>query len=337
MRTSSQVIKKLTEYMPEFKTRIEPIKVEDIKPNEHNPRKKFGQEEADELVESIDSKGVLQPIIVYEKKEEGKKIYILLDGQRRYEACKKLNKKFIPAHILEKEPTFLENLSLMFHIHNVHEEWTELAIVKTLVKIIKEMGINKNWITTEEKQILQKLTSLSKYKLKKYLDILRFSTPVIDKFMEAELKEKPDLDIDLLTELKQPIYRLKNILPKVANNFPEEKFVDVIIEKKKAKIITTNKQIRKLSKIISNVNNYKINKEVATEKILYFLENKNVTIEEIYSDTSEAIEQTKEIIKISEKLRREIENIDLRKITEQDKKNLSAELKRLIDTIERRI
>jgi len=155
--------------------------------------------------------------------------------------------------------------------------------------------------------------------------------------MESELKEKPDLDIDLLTELKSPLYKIKNVMPVVRRRFPEQKFVDIFIQKKKDKIITTNKQIRKLSKIITNAKQGKINKQVATDKIVYFLENKNVTIEEIYSDTSEAVEQTKEIVKMSVKLRREIDNIDLRKVPEEDKSNLIEELQKLIDSIKRRL
>ena len=327
------IVKELTEFIPDFKREIKEIPLEDTEPNRFNPRKKFGQEEEDELIESINSKGVLQPVIVYEK---GSK-YILLDGQRRYFACKKLGVKKIPAHVVMKEPSVIQNLSLMFHIHNVHEDWTDLAIAESLLKIIAELNIDKNHPTKENLKYVHKLTSLSYYKINKYLDVLRFPQSVIDRFKESELKEKPDLDLDLLAELRKPIKNIQKFLPSLSNKYSEERIVDIFVNKKKEKIITTNKQIRMLSKIITNAQRGKINKQVAIEKISEFFDNKSTPIEKIYSDTSEAIEQAKIIIRSSEKLIGDIENIDLRKVHIEDKQKLIDELRTLIDAIERKI
>ncbi len=334
MPSKEVIFRKLTEFMPDFKNRIEPISINDIEVNEFNPRKRFGQEEEDELLNSINSKSVLQPIIVYEKKNQKGK-YVLLDGQRRFQACKKLNIETIPAHILKNEPDLLENISLMFHIHNVHEEWTELAIVKTLETIISNSGVNKNRISKEEKKELQKITSLSNYKLNKYLDFLKYPKSIIDKFLESELKEKPDLDIDILLELKRPINKISKAMPSILEKYPKEKFVDVFIQKKKDKIITTNKQIRKFAKIVSNAAAGRVDKQLAKEKIILFLDKPTLTVEEIYSDTSETVEQAKEIRKLSEKIRREVEHIDLRKLPVEDKEQLEIEIKNLVGSLQR--
>ncbi|GEM_PF-1063646 len=327
------LIKKLTDYMPDFKTKIEMISIESIEPNQFNPRKKFGQEEEDELIESINSKGVLQPIIVFEKK--GK--FVLLDGQRRFQACKKIGINKIPAHIITKEPSILENLSLMFHIHNVHEDWTDLAIAISLQNIIKELKINVKTTSKDDLKMIHKFTSLSYYKINKYLDVLRYPQSIIDRFMESELKEKPDLDLDLLAELRKPIKNIKKVMPSLSAKFSDEKIVDIFVNKKKEMVITTNKQIRMLSKIVSNVKKGKINGRLAAEKISEFFTKKEMPIEQIYADTSEAIEQAKIIMKSSEKLIRDIDYIDLRKIPEEDKKKLNNELKKLKESIERKI
>lgn len=331
-------MKKITDFMPEFKNRIDEISIEDIEPNPFNPRKKFSQEKEDELIESIaQMKIVLQPIIVYEKIRKQEKKYIILDGQRRYQACKKLGIDKIPAHILVKEPTYVENLSIMFHIHNVHEDWTDLAISTTIPELCRELEIDPQHPTKEGMQNIKKLTSLSMYKLKKYFDVLTYSDEIIKEFREAELKEKPDLDVDILSELKSPLKKIRALMSSSMKiEYSKEKIVKIIVEKKKNKVITTNKQIRKLSKIAMNVNRGKVNKQVAIERIKDFLDNKEVTIDDIYSDTSEAIEQAKGIIKNSEKLRKEIDNIDLRKLPNEDKKSLSTELKNLNESIKRK-
>src|SRR5258706_10009091 len=122
----------------QYKDRIQNIPLAQIETNPLNPRKRFVDDEADTLIESILSKGLLNPIIVFKRKKDNK--YIILDGERRFLAFQKVNYKEISCHVLENEPNDLENLSLMFHIHNVREEWTDFAIAQTLIKVIDEMG-----------------------------------------------------------------------------------------------------------------------------------------------------------------------------------------------------
>jgi len=323
-------INEIIKYIPGFRNRITKISLQDIEPNSENPRRRYGQEEEDELIESINSKGVLQPIIVF---EDGNKKYVLLDGQRRISACKKLGFKEIPAHILDKKPSPIENISIMFHIHNIYEEWTDMAIVTSLGKLISELGINKNNLTKEDIQNLKKLTSLSEYKIRKYQKILKYSKPVLNRFMESELKENPDIDLDLLSELSSPFKSIKEFFPEIVKKYPEKEFVEVFIQKKKDKIIQTNKEIRNIFKIINNAKKGKINKNLVKEKILDFLEDRYLSINQIYSETSESIEQSKLIKKTSEKLRRDISNLDLGKLPKEDKKELIEELKKLINSI----
>ena len=122
----------------EYDQKVKQISLVDLIPNEFNPRARFNEEEEEELIDSILSKGILNPIIVYFDSKKSK--YVILDGERRFRACKKINIKTIPARILLKEPDLLESLSLMFHIHNVREDWTEFAISMTIRRIVDEMG-----------------------------------------------------------------------------------------------------------------------------------------------------------------------------------------------------
>ena len=315
-----------------FKT-LEAIDIKKVEINDLNPRKRFGQEEEDELVESIKEKGVLNPIIVYER--NGK--YILLDGERRFRACMKLGLEFVPAHILERKPTILENLSIMFHIHNVHEDWTDLEIARTVQRIMDEIGIRSvENITREDIKEIKKITSLSEYKIKKFLDVLRYPKSVINKFMDSEKKEKPDLDIDTLAELRKPIKALQNNMDDVLKKYPVEKIVDIIIEKKKNKIIKTNKELRKLTTIVSNAKKNVINFNVAKEKILDFFDNKEKSIEDIYSEISEDIEQAKMVIKSADKLIDNIRNINLARLPKDEIAGLKWKLSKLKEEIDRK-
>src|SRR6266436_2422539 len=89
------------------------ISPDQIERNQDNPRTEFDPQLLDELADSIRKKGVLVPITVYEK---APKRYVLLDGERRWLAAKRINRQNIPAWISTR-PNPIENLEAMFHIH----------------------------------------------------------------------------------------------------------------------------------------------------------------------------------------------------------------------------
>lgn len=71
------------------------IMVNDIEPNPYQPRKEFLEEELGELIDSIVTYGVIQPIIV--RKHNNK--FQIIAGERRWQASKKLGLATIPAVI----------------------------------------------------------------------------------------------------------------------------------------------------------------------------------------------------------------------------------------------
>ena len=73
------------------------IELKHIIANPYQPRREINPEHVKELAMSIQSEGLLQPIVVREK--NGK--FELIAGERRFHAFKHLNLKFIPARIIE--------------------------------------------------------------------------------------------------------------------------------------------------------------------------------------------------------------------------------------------
>ena len=82
------------------------IPIEKIQPNRDQPRKTFSGEELTELKNSIESKGLLQPIIVREKGG----YYEIVAGERRWRAAQLAQLHEIPALI--KELTDIEVLEI---------------------------------------------------------------------------------------------------------------------------------------------------------------------------------------------------------------------------------
>ncbi|MCQ2529371.1 MAG: ParB/RepB/Spo0J family partition protein [Saccharofermentans sp.] len=102
-----------TEGIPEnSKNSVVELKVNDISPNEDQPRKDFDESALNELAESIKENGVIQPIIVT-KKGTG---YAIVAGERRWRASRLAGMEIIPAIIREltdkeiMEQALIENI-----------------------------------------------------------------------------------------------------------------------------------------------------------------------------------------------------------------------------------
>jgi ParB family transcriptional regulator, chromosome partitioning protein len=95
--------------------RIVTLKVDDIIPNPNQPRKDFNEEKLKELGENIKAVGLKQPLIVRALKD-GK--YQIVDGERRYRACRLIKLEDIPVEIRHDIKTEQDAAIQSFIINN---------------------------------------------------------------------------------------------------------------------------------------------------------------------------------------------------------------------------
>jgi ParB/RepB/Spo0J family partition protein len=114
-----------------FLTNIKNIAIDDLI-LEDNIRKSFDEETITSLANSIEKQGLLQPILVA---PSGNGKYLVIAGQRRYLAVKKLNGNYIPCHIVKTNDKKLlqlvenlqrENLSLFDKAKAIYEKLCEI-------------------------------------------------------------------------------------------------------------------------------------------------------------------------------------------------------------------
>lgn len=86
-----------------------------IVPSPFQPRKEFAADAMEELVNSIKSKGVLEPVLVRRKGD----VYELMAGERRYRAAKEAKAVEIPVRVIDA--TDQEAFEIGF-IENLHRE-----------------------------------------------------------------------------------------------------------------------------------------------------------------------------------------------------------------------
>jgi len=100
------------------------VRIADVEPNPHQPRKIFEDEPLRSLSESIKVDGVIQPVIVSKGSKPGK--YILVAGERRWRASKMAGLENIPVIIKEGSPEEMLRIALIENIQrqdlNIIEE-----------------------------------------------------------------------------------------------------------------------------------------------------------------------------------------------------------------------
>ena len=107
---------------------ITTIKLSQIRPDSLQPRKIFQDAQIDDLAESIKKYGLLQPILV--KKQDDR--YIIIAGERRYRACKKLGLEYVEVIIKDDENAML--ISLMENIQRENLTALEEAVAIQNIK-----------------------------------------------------------------------------------------------------------------------------------------------------------------------------------------------------------
>ena len=99
----------------DIENQVTMVKISMVEPNRNQPRKYFGEDSLYEMAESIKKQGVLQPLLVSNKKD----YYEIIAGERRWRAAKIAGKKEIPVIIKELSEQEIVEISL---IENIQRE-----------------------------------------------------------------------------------------------------------------------------------------------------------------------------------------------------------------------
>ncbi len=127
------------------------LKLEDVEVSLSNVRKSHLEEGIEELAKSIREIGVQQPVVVFEKKNERRKRYELIIGQRRYLACHKIGETRIPALITKvKDKTDALIKSFSENIHRLDLDYRDkmqvatelLSKFRTIKEVSRRLGVS---------------------------------------------------------------------------------------------------------------------------------------------------------------------------------------------------
>lgn len=121
----------------------EKVKLKDLRPNPYQPRKHFDDEAIDELKQSIEQHGVLQPIVV----RKSIKGYEIVVGERRFRAAKLAKLESIPAIVRELTDDEMMELALIENLQR--EDLNPLEEAKAYKKLMEHLSLTQDQLSAK--------------------------------------------------------------------------------------------------------------------------------------------------------------------------------------------
>jgi ParB family chromosome partitioning protein len=114
------------------------LPVEAIKPNPKQPRTKFDPEALAGLAASIESSGVIQPLLVRPLHDGG---YELIAGERRWRAAQQAGLAKVPAVV--RDPEQAERLQVALIENMVREDLNPVEEARACDALVRDLGLSK--------------------------------------------------------------------------------------------------------------------------------------------------------------------------------------------------
>ena len=118
------------------------VKITKVEPNREQPRKHFDEEALQELADSIKQFGLLQPILVQDKKDH----YEIIAGERRWRASKLAGLKEVPVIIKNYSSQEIVEISLIENIQR--QDLNPIEEARAYKRLLTEFNLKQDDIAT---------------------------------------------------------------------------------------------------------------------------------------------------------------------------------------------
>ena len=126
------------ETKPEDKGPVSIVSITKVEPNREQPRRKFDEDALAELADSIKQFGVLEPLIVQDRK----KYYEIIAGERRWRAAKLAGMKEVPVIIKKLTEQEIVEISLIENLQR--EDLNEIEEAQAYKRLLEEFHLKQD-------------------------------------------------------------------------------------------------------------------------------------------------------------------------------------------------
>ena len=268
-----KTIKKVTlDGLSQTGERVCDILVEQIDPSPNQPRQNFARADMEELINSIRSNGIIQPLILVQK-EQGR--YEIIAGERRWRSAKILGLKTVPSLIRQIDVNKKLEIALLDNIQR--KDLNAMEKARAYQRLIDEFNLTQENIS--------KRLGLARATIANTLRLLRLPETVQSAIEQEKISEG---HAKTLCSIEDPVKQemlLKRILGLGLTVRETAKMANAKQVRRKNK---TNPELEEKAKILSRIldTKVKINQSGKKIKILievYNQENLDIIIERIVS------------------------------------------------------
>ncbi len=274
---------------------VKQVRVDELKPNPHNPRLLFDKLPIDTLRESIARVGILVPLTVYRDPRRGH--YVILDGQRRWICASEIGLRKVPVNEVA-EPTLVQNIVTMFQIHKLREDWELMpTALKLEVLMLETKDFNNKRVATLtglDEAVVVRCKKLLSYE-KKYHEMMLDPNP--------EQRTKADFFIELY-----PVRHDRNV--RKFEWFRPVRFTDQMIDKVEAKSLRSVTDFRIVKQHINNA--VKADRiQAISKRLRQFAESPTARVEILELQTAQTYALAKSLTKDVRRLMEQLDDIDV--------------------------
>lgn len=269
-------------------TPLQTVSPDEIRQNPDNPRLVFREEEMTQLMNSIREVGIKVPVSLY---QDGKH-YVLIDGERRWRCAKRLNLKAIPS-IIQPKPTRLENLLMMFNIHNVRLDWDLMPMALKLAEV-RDM-LQKSGKAADVKA-LSAITGVPTPTVKRAFDLLDLPSKYQKMLLKEAEKPRSEQRIkpDLFIEIYKSLHAVERYTPEVFEAVQKPEYVEAMVDKYMSGVVDNVVGFRELTKI-ARAERAGVDREHAIPTIIRLVRRKNYGIKDAFQDTVQAAYEQRDL------------------------------------------
>jgi ParB family chromosome partitioning protein len=262
-------------------TGISLIDPEKLQPNPENPRLIFHQAELTILQDSIKHQGILVPLTVYREQKR----YVILDGERRWRCALKLALDTVPA-IVQPKPDPLQNLMMMFAIHNQRQEWDPLPTAYKLQEL--ELRVTDEWGRQPVESELAELASITRGEVRRLKVLLTLPQEYRDELMQELEKPRPEqvLTVDHVLEATRGASALAK--RGIVDEQEEEDLRRAVVDKFKEGRLTNTVEPRLLARMARAVEREEITPRAAHRAAVRIIEDPEYTVQDAFNSSVQA-------------------------------------------------
>lgn len=201
------------------------VRINDIEPNNNQPRKSFDDEKLAALAESIKQHGIVQPLIV----QQNGNMYRIVAGERRWRAARIAGLDTVPVIIRDLSDRQVMEVALIENLQR--EDLNPVEEAEAYEKLISEFGMTQEEVAS--------IVGKSRPAVTNSIRLLSLSDAIKTRLISGEISGGHARALLSLTDTKLQLKAMQEIIDKGMSVRETEKLIKQLAAQKKQKIKKT--------------------------------------------------------------------------------------------------